>query len=122
MRHTTLVLLVAGCATLPDDPGSHPEASAPLSCVGTAQCDVYWQRAQAWVANASSYRLSVVTSTVIETYGPTPGKQDLAFRVTKIPRASGGADIVIVANCDNAFGCIPRRTDAIVDFKRFVRN
>src|SRR5262245_61328526 len=121
MRYIAFALLLVGCATLPDDPAANPEASGPLTCIGPAQCDLYWQRAQAWVANSSKYRLSVVTNTLIETSGPLPGRSDLAFRVTRIPR-SDGANILIAADCDNAFGCTPRRTDAMVAFKRFVRN
>lgn len=121
-RYLMLVPLLAGCAALPDDPSSNPEAAAPLVCMNKAQCDLYWQRAQAWVANSSTYyRISLATDTLIETYGPTPGRMDLAYRVTRIPQGDG-AQILIVANCGNVFGCAPTRTDAIAGFKRYVRN
>jgi hypothetical protein len=80
---------LVGCATLPDDPASNPEASAPLTCIGKEQCDLYWQRAQAWIANTSTYRISLATDALIETYGPYPGKRELAYRITRIPQGDG---------------------------------
>jgi hypothetical protein len=83
---------------------------------------VYWQRAQAWVANNSEYRLQTVTDTIIETYGPLAVRRGLAFRITRVPDDKEGARIYVLPACSNAFGCSPTPTDAIIDFKRFVRN
>jgi len=91
-------------------------------CVGKAQCDIYWQRAQAWVANNSEYRLQTVTDTIIETQGPTLGRTPLAFRVTRVPDDKDGARIFVLASCGNAVGCSPAPSDAVVAFKRFLNN
>jgi len=98
-----------------------PEAMAPLTCLNPAQCALYWQRAQAWVAESSAYRVQLSTDTVIQTYGPLVGRADMAYVITKIPRADGSADINIRAECDNVFRCSPELPDALISFKRFVR-
>ena len=99
------------------------KASAePVLCVGKAQCDIYWQRAQAWVANNSEYRLQTVTDTIIETQGPLVARTGLAFRVTRVPDDKDGARIYILTACGNAFGCSPTSSDAVTAFKRFVSN
>jgi hypothetical protein len=110
--------LLSGCAQMPA-PG---EAAEPLLCTNKAQCDVYWQRAQAWVANNSEYRLATVTDTILETYGPLAARTGLAFRITKVPDDKEGARIYVLPACSNAFGCSPTPAAAITDFKRFVRN
>jgi hypothetical protein len=83
---------------------------------------VYWQRAQAWVANNSEYRLATVTDTILETYGPLAARTGLAFRITKVRDDKEGARIYVLPACSNAFGCSPTPAAAITDFKRFVRN
>jgi hypothetical protein len=97
-------------------------STTPVLCVGKSQCDAYWQRAQAWVANNSEYRLQTVTDTVIETQGPTLARSALAFRVTRVPDDKDGARIFVLASCGNALGCSPASSDAVVAFKRFVTN
>ena len=105
------------------DPATGNPASAdPVLCIDKAQCDVYWQRAQAWVANNSEYRLQTVTDTILETFGPLAGRTGLAFRITKVPDDKGGARIFASPACGNVFGCSPTPTDAVVAFKRFVRS
>jgi hypothetical protein len=119
---TTLVVAAAGCAsTGGDDPRQSPEAMRELGCVDPAQCDLYWQRAQAWIASNSYYRMLLSTDSVIETYGPLAGRTELAYRVVKIPDGKGGARINVAAECGNVFRCDPTVTDAIVGFKRFTR-
>jgi hypothetical protein len=116
--------VLAGCAQVPvvSNPAAAPESEAPVLCVGKAQCDLLWQRAQAWVANNSEYRLQTVTDTVIETQGPMVGRTALAYRVTRIPDKKDGARIYVLASCSNAFGCSPEPSTAVAAFKRFLTN
>ena len=123
------LLLCAGLVTLSgcspvrfSEPAANPEAAEPVLCASKAQCEIYWQRAQAWVANNSPYRLQTVTDAVIETDGPAPAQTRPAFRITKVPDNTGGARIYAVAACSNVYVCSPTPTDAIAAFKRFVRN
>jgi len=94
---------------------------APLLCATKAQCDTYWQRAQAWIAANSSWKIQIATDSIIQTYGPGGAKVDLAYLVTRLPNEDGSARIAIKPDCDNVFRCYPTKTDAIVAFKRFVR-
>jgi len=117
--------LLFGCGEMPipSEPNAGPAPIKPVLCVGKAKCDIYWQRAQAWVANNSEYGLETVTDTVIETHGPVAGRTGLAFRVTRVPDDKGdGARIFILAACGNAFGCSPAPADALIAFRRFVTN
>jgi hypothetical protein len=97
-------------------------AAEPLACVGRDQCDLYWKRAQAWVANNSVYRISTATDTIIETYGPVASRAELAYKVTRVPDGRDGARILIVTSCADYLPCSPTRTSATVAFKRFVRS
>jgi hypothetical protein len=115
--------LLSACGRMPVADSPTAAASAkPVLCVGKAQCDIYWQRAQAWVANNSEYRLQTVTDTVIETQGPTLARTSLAFRVTRVPDDKDGARIFVLASCGNALGCSPATSDAVTAFTRFVTN
>ena len=116
--------VLTGCTQMPTpaELAANPTTAEPVLCVDKAQCDLYWRRAQAWVANNSEYRLQTVTDTIIETYGPIAPRRGLAFRITKVPDDREGARIYALPACSNAFGCTPAPTDAVVAFKRFVRN
>jgi hypothetical protein len=116
--------LLSGCAQVPvaTDPAVSSASAQPVLCVGKAQCEIYWQRAQAWVANNSEYRLQTVTDTVIETHGPLMARRGLAFRVTRVPDDKDGARIYVLAACGNAFGCSPASSDAVTAFKLFLTN
>ncbi len=98
-------------------------AREPLSCADKAQCDLYWQRAQIWIAKNSQFRVQSVTDTVLTTHGPSSSlAHALAFQVIKIPAVGGGAQITIDANCNDIYGqCLPHSIEAIASFKRFVR-
>ena len=114
-------LALAACASAPDEPANNPEAAAPVACIDKAQCDLYWQRAQAWIAANSRYRVQLVTDTVIQTYGPITGTFDLAYTVVKTPSSDGSGRIAVACACGNLFHCEPTRTEATIAFKRFVR-
>ena len=124
IRLCILAGVLSGCAETPTVGGSAASATSaePVLCVGKLQCDAYWQRAQAWVANNSAYRLQTVTDTVIETAGPAAARTGLAFRITRVPDNQDGARIFVLAACGNAVGCSPASSDAVIAFKRFVVN
>ena len=113
--------LLSGCMQpqIVDPPRNSAD---PVLCNNKMQCEVYWQRAQAWVANNSPYRLQTITDTVIETTSPLAGRTGLSFRVTKVPDDKDGARIYVLAACGSAFGCTPASGDAVTAFKRFVLN
>ena len=117
------VAALSSCTQVPSSElATTPESSVPVLCTSKTQCDAFWQRAQAWVANNSGYRMQTITDIVIETYGPLSSQTGLAFRITKVPDDKEGARIFVLPLCGNVFGCSPTPTDAAIAFKRFVRS
>jgi len=120
-----MLAALSGCATQlpPEVEARARDASvAPLYCSDKAQCDLYWQRAQAWIAQNSQWRIRAATDTVIETFGP--GRMNgmaLAYQLTKIPEAGGGAEIVVRAGCVNMFGCDAEPWQAIAVLKEYIK-
>jgi hypothetical protein len=114
--------VLSGCVQTPIAIEPPATSAQPVLCVNRSQCDVYWQRAQAWVANNSVYRLQTVTDTVLETTGPQPARTGLAFRITRVPDDQDGARIYVMAACGNSVACSPAPSDAVTAFKRFIVN
>lgn len=105
-------------------PSAATQAAArkTLNCANSAQCDLYWKRAQIWIAQNSRYRVQSVTDTVLTTHGPSSNMSAaLAFQIIKIPAAGGSAQITIDANCYLPDQCRPHPIEAIAAFKGFVR-
>ena len=121
MRSLALIALLAGCVSAPNlDPALVAEAHRPLMCKDKTQCDLYWSRAQAWVANNGGYRIQTVSDSIISTYGPSGGRVELASQVTREANADGSARIRIRLSCDNRFVCRPTPEEGAVSFKRYV--
>lgn len=117
-----LCLAAAGCSTQGQvDPGVMQIATTPLTCSTKAECDVWWQRAQTWVAGHSKYRIESSTDTLIQTAGPDGGKRALAYQITRTANPDGTATIGFAAHCDGALGCKPNPWEAGADFKEYVR-
>lgn len=115
----------AGCAnraTAPATADVMQVASAPLVCADSAQCATWWQRAQDWVRDHSSYEVQTSTDTLIKTSGPGAGRRALAYRITKTVNDDGSATIDFAAHCDSAIGCKPDPWRAGADFKQYVRS
>lgn len=112
---------LAGCATHGPDPHTLSLLQQPLLCSDKAQCDLYWQRAQIWIANNSTYKIQTATDSVITTYGPMGTRVDLAFQATKIPNVDGSAQIKLAAGCNNIFGCQPDKYQSILRFREYIR-
>lgn len=113
---------LSACATAGPDPYTLAELQSPFICENKAQCDLFWQRAQVWIAQNSTYKIQTATDTVIQTYGPLGSRVDLAFQITRIPNADGSAQIKMSAGCANIFGCRPDKFGAILEFRGFVKS
>lgn len=117
-----LATLLSGCVQNQVRPEILEAAKVPLTCRDKAQCDLYWQRANIWVAAASTYRIQIANDSVIQTYGPFNNEPKLAFQVFRVPEESGAARILIKPVCGNLFGCPSMGVEeAAVAFKQFVR-
>ena len=111
---------LGGCAT-PVDEATIAVAKKPLLCKDKAQCDLYWSRAQAWVASSSDYRIQNVTDTLITTYGPTGPLWRTAYQIVRVANVDGSARITIEPLC-SMYGCRPDANVASAAFKRYVVN
>ncbi|MFM0338867.1 hypothetical protein [Paraburkholderia fungorum] len=112
----------AGCSTQGQvDPDVMQIATTPLTCSGKAECDMWWQRAQTWVASHSTYKIEASTDTLIQTGGPGGGKRALAYQITRTLNPDGTATIGFAAHCDGSPGCKPNPWEAGADFKEYVR-
>lgn len=96
--------LLSGCATPQESPLQREleskyisTAQSPLICANKSQCDLYWQRAEVWIAQNCSYRVHTENDNVISTYGPD-SSQGMAYMVTKTPNADGSAQIDVMAS------------------------
>ena len=117
-----LAALVAltGCAIAPTDPADQADASAPLYCVGPDECNLYWRRAQVWVAQNSPMKIQLVNDTLLETFNPPAHSMDRAYRVIREPQA-GREEIKVSTYCQNIYGCNRSTIGVIASFKRYVK-
>lgn len=114
-----LLASLAGCATQQMTP-EQAAAVQPITCSSKAQCDLYWQRAQLWVAQNSTWRIQTANDVLIQTYGPGGDSPDTAYTILRAPNPDGSATISMHDSCDNVFGCTPNVYSAMAAFKRFV--
>lgn len=123
MRAIFLCLtMLAGCAMQQVDPAITAEAQRPLTCASKQQCDLYWQRAQAYINLHSAYKIQSATDTILVTYGPAGTSRNLAYKLTKIPNADGSATIDVVIACDDyIIGCSPKAPGETISLKRYIR-
>lgn len=113
--------LVTACAAPAPDAATTALADEPLYCHGDEQCNLYWRRAQVWIANNSSYRIQSVTDTVITTHGPTSGSVERAYQIVRMPMENGQEQITIASGCGNIYGCNAHADSMAASFKRFVK-
>jgi hypothetical protein len=121
-----LITLLAGCAALEANRAAQSvdryEALQPILCSEKAECDLFWSRIQAWIAQNSSYRLQSTTPVLIATYGPSmkPDSTYVAYKAIREDNRDGSASIKITASCLNIFTCERNPDKAIADLKNYV--
>lgn len=126
MRNRIAVLLVvtgtiAACASEPPlSDLERAEALGPLVCQTKGQCDLYMQRAMAWIAQNSTWRIQIANDTLVQTFGPGNHEVTLAYRVIREGRPDGSAELRVIAACDNLFGCQPRPVVGMLLLKRYI--
>lgn len=114
--------LLAGCALEPR-PLTFEEMAdqKPPKCSGAQHCAAMWQRAQAWVATNSRYKIQIATDVVIQTYTPTRSSTDLGFTIVREVVAPDQYRFITKAGCDNIFGCMPSREKALAALHRYMK-
>ncbi|MEX3897503.1 hypothetical protein [Paraburkholderia sp. BR10954] len=116
------LLATTGCSTQGQvNPDVMQIATKPLTCSNKAECDLWWQRAQSWVASHSKYKIETANDSLIQTAGPDGGKRALAFQITRASEPDGTVTIGFSAHCDSSLGCKPNPWEAGADFKQYVR-
>ena len=116
------LMATAACTTQGQvDPDTMQIATTPLTCSNKAQCELWWQRAQTWVASHSTYKIETANDSLIQTAGPDGGKRALAYQITRAANPDGTATIGFSAHCDSSLGCKPNPWEAGADFKQYVR-
>ncbi|NML32184.1 hypothetical protein [Paraburkholderia antibiotica] len=116
------LIALAGCVSQGQvDPDVMQIATKPLTCSNKAECDLWWQRAQTWVASNSKYKIETATDSLIQTAGPDGGKRALAYQITRSANPDGTATIGFAAHCDGSLGCKPNPWEAGAQFKEYVR-
>lgn len=115
------LLILSGCAAK-EDPSLVAAANAPLVCEGKSQCDLYWQKAQAWVATNSAWKIQTANDTIINTYNPAPNAATLGYQLVKTPLGNERYEIIVQTSCGNMFGCIPSGVQQTAALKGYVKS
>ena len=107
--------MLGGCVS-----SAPPLVTPPLVCIGEEQCKLYWERAQVWVAQNSSWKIQVATSVLIQTYNAADGSSYNHYSLMREPLESGTEVITMTTGCDNIFGCAVRADVARRSLYEFV--
>lgn len=114
---TSALAALTGCAA-PAPLVTRPE---PVLCINRGQCDAMWSRAQLFVVQKTTFRLQIVTESVIETHGPiTPYDTALGFTITRELAADGSGIIRLATRCGQAAQCLPSPTLAGQQFREYL--
>lgn len=119
-----LALLLAACAA-PQAPNADEQrvAAIPLICKDKATCDVYWSRAQLWLATNGAWRVRIANDTQIETFsGVSDYERKTAYRLLLEKKLDGSARIWINPFCRLGGACDPNPTRAAAQFKLFIES
>jgi hypothetical protein len=129
MKHTAIMAfcaLLTACAAPPSNSPYREEAMAPLTCDNKAQCDLYWQRAQAWVSRNSPYRIQIANDVLLETYTGTQASLDYAVRLLRERNSNGSERISIAPQCQTRgnplLTCTRDIFEFVASFKRYVKS
>ncbi|SRR6266571_3051642 len=121
--YALIALFLASCASAPLSPADQAakaDALRAIECGNKATCDLYWQRAQLWIARNSSWRIQTANDVLIQTFGPGNHETTLAYSVVRENHADGSATIFPKTSCDNMFGCEEVPWRALLKLKSFV--
>lgn len=124
---TTVGIALSGCVAPNRYPNIVPAteadaqlAAGPVICDGPEQCNLWWRRAQLWIARNSAYKLQVISDTVLETYGARPGSTGWAFGATREPLQDGAEQIELSPNCGKYAQCTENPVTLRAEFARYI--
>lgn len=116
-----ILIYMTGCATIAPQRQAMLQKTIPI-CYGEKECEAKWAAARRWILNNANRKIQIYSNDLIETYNPERCSPGLAARIVKEPTGDGGYFIVATVWCDNIFGCIPKRADALLDFNNYVNS
>ncbi|HFV9303977.1 TPA: hypothetical protein ACIAJC_001628 [Citrobacter freundii] len=119
--HLFVLFAIVGCAAK-EDPATVAAANAPLICEGKNQCELYWQKSQAWLATNSAWKIQTANDTIINTYNPAPNAATLGYQLVKNPLGNDRYEIIVQTSCGNVFGCIPSAVQQTASLKTYVKS
>ena len=116
------LIVASGCATGPKlTEAELKEANEPLICANKQQCDLYWQRAQVWVAEKSFYKIQLANDVIIQTYSPPADSMYMGYTIIKSPMSNGSAEIKFNPVCNSVFGCVGGIESTTLAFKKTIK-
>ena len=118
---TTSLTIISGCATITPQQQAMFNENIPM-CSGERDCDVKWAAARKWVLNNAGRKIQIYSDDLIETYNPAKNSPSIAVRINKEPTGNGANFITIAVWCNNMFGCVPKKADAIMDFNNYINS
>lgn len=109
--------VLAGCASNRYGANYPPE---PVKCANSAECAAMWSRVQLYLAQKSSYKIQLVTDSIIQTYSGAHYEARLSYTITRELLPDGAGLIRFSAGCGNMFGCVPSAGEAGRDFNMYI--
>ena len=116
-----LLFILGGCATITPKQQAAMDETIPV-CLGKVECEAKWAAARNWVLNNAKFKIQIYSDDLIETYNPPPDSPLIAARVRKQPLQNGGYGIYVNVWCNNMFGCVPKRADAVLNFNNYINS
>lgn len=84
------------------------------------ECKQYWERAQAWIAVHSKWKIQTATDVLIQTYNPTTYDLTYSFTVLKEALPNGKYRIIMSPYFASLAGCSPKPEDVKRAFFHYV--
>ncbi|RLJ20166.1 hypothetical protein DJ030_07565 [bacterium endosymbiont of Escarpia laminata] len=113
------LFILSGCATVTPQQQATINENIPV-CYGSRDCETKWAAARKWVLNNAGRKIQIYSDDLIETYNPAQNSPSIAARINKEPTGNGAYAITITVWCNNIFGCVPKKTAAIMDFNNHI--
>ena len=115
-------IVLSGCVTTPT---LTPQQQIVINknipmCFSEKECEAKWAVARKWVINNCSTKIQIYSDDLIETYNPPAHSPELAARIVKEPTSNRAYAISATIWCNNMFGCVPSKYEALTNFNKTV--
>ena len=116
------IIALSGCVTAPTiTPQQQTEINKNIPmCFSKKECEAKWAVARKWVLNNCTTKIQIYSDDLIETFNPPAHSPELAARIIKEPAGNNAYAILATIWCNNMFGCVPSKYEALMDFNNNV--